>query len=71
MLVSCVFHTFVDGAVPSVPPITTIPSETAAADRPASGTGSLATSTVAHSPSEPSFATVMLYVVSVGLPSGP
>ena len=54
-----VFQTLVVGAVPSVPPMTIKPSETAAADRPASGTGSFAASTVVHLPSVPSLAIVM------------
>ncbi len=71
MVVICVFQTPVDGAVPSVPPMITIPSDTAAADRPARASGRAAPVTVVHSPNVPSLASVRLYTVVVGLPSGP
>ena len=67
----CDFQTLRVAAVPSVPPMTTMPSETATADAPARGSGRASLSSVFHWPSVPSLAIVRLYVVVVGLPSGP
>jgi len=65
------FQTLRVAAVPSVPPMTTIPSETGTAEAPATGEGSASLASVAHWPIDPSFAMVRLNVVVVGFPSGP